>query len=233
MSEKPRVLLVEDDPAIAEVLRLACADAGFELVVVSDLATARRHLDTSHWHAALLDWNLPDGTGIDLCRELRAESTLPILLLTARRDEIDRVLGLELGADDYIVKPFSPREVVARIRAVLRRQRWAESPAPEEAADAVVVDDRRREVRVEGQALSLTRTEYRLVHTLVRSPGRVFTRAELIERAWDAAHVQDRVVDSVVSRVRRKLGHTAEGEPRIRTVHGVGYAFAEEGRSNP
>jgi DNA-binding response OmpR family regulator len=228
MSEKPCVLLVEDDPAIAEVLRLACVDAGLELTVAPDLATARRHLDANGWHAVLLDWNLPDGTGIDLCRELRTSSTLPILLLTARRDEIDRVLGLELGADDYIVKPFSPREVVARVRAVLRRQRWAEhGPAPEESPGAVVVDERRREVRVEGQALSLTRTEYRLVRALARSPGRVFTRAELIERAWDTAHVQDRVVDSVVSRVRRKLGSTEEGEPRIRTVHGVGYAFAE------
>jgi DNA-binding response OmpR family regulator len=227
MSEKTTVLLVEDDPAIAEVLRLACDDAGLDLTVAPDLATARRHLDANDWHAVLLDWNLPDGTGIDLCRELRATSTLPILLLTARRDEIDRVLGLELGADDYIVKPFSPREVVARVRAVLRRQRWAESPAPEEPPGAVVVDEKRREVRVEGRPLSLTRTEYRLVQALAKSPGRVFTRPELIERAWDANHVQDRVVDSVVSRVRRKLGSTEEGEPRIRTVHGVGYAFAE------
>ena len=223
----PRVLLVEDDPGIADLLRLALSDAGFQLTVAPSLAEARTTLAATDFEALLLDLNLPDGSGIDLCREIRQHSTLPILILTARRDEIDRVLGLELGADDYIVKPFSPREVAARIRAVLRRQSWPQGPV-QSSPGGVEVDEMRREVRVAGETISLTRTEYRVVRALARRPGRVFSRAELIEIAWQGAHLQDRVVDSVVSRVRRKLGPTETGEARIRTVHGVGYAFEED-----
>lgn len=223
-----RVLLIEDDPGIADLLRLALADAGLDLDVATDLAQARRRFAEAPWDTILLDLNLPDGSGIDLCREIRLTSTVPILILTARRDEIDRVLGLELGADDYIVKPFSPREVAARIRATLRRQEWPAEEGTAEEGTGVVVDTQRREVRVDGAPISLTRTEFQLVHTLARRPGKVFSRAELIEIVWEGAFLQDRVVDSVVSRVRRKLGSTPAGEPRIRTVHGVGYAFAED-----
>lgn len=223
-----QVLLIEDDPAITDLLRLALIEAGVELQSASDLATARTRLAEIEYDAILLDLNLPDGSGIDLCREIRSSSTIPILILTARRDEIDRILGLELGADDYIVKPFSPREVTARLRAVLRRQNWAaaEPTGSVREVAGISVDEVRREVRVDGESVSLTRTEFQLVVALTSRPGRVFSRAELIDHAWEGAFIQDRVVDSVISRVRRKLGRLPNGESRIRTVHGVGYSCA-------
>ncbi len=225
-----RVLLVEDDAAIAELLRLTLADNGYALVHAPSLAAARAALRAGTFDAILLDLSLPDGNGVDLCREVRAASTVPILILTARRSEVDRVLGLELGADDYVVKPFSPREVVARLSAVLRRQQWAQAPAVATAPirwQGLEVDEGRREVAVDGAPVSLTRTEFDLVLTMVRRPGRVFTRDQLIDLVWHGAFIQDRVVDSVVSRLRRKLGALPDGRTYIRTVHGVGYALGE------
>jgi two-component system phosphate regulon response regulator PhoB len=240
-----RILLVEDETGIANLLRLALVGSGHALVHATTLAEARSALSSTEPDAIVLDLSLPDGDGIDLCRDLRTGSTVPILILTARRGEADRVAGLELGADDYVVKPFSPRELVARIGAVLRRQTWArdtgrrqEAPRPagrphrRRTTDGPVIrwkgveiDERRREVHACGRPVELTRTELRLLLTLARRPGQVFSREQLIEMVWDGAFIQDRVVDSVVSRVRRKLGALADGSPAIRTVHGIGYAF--------
>jgi DNA-binding response OmpR family regulator len=222
------VLLVEDEQGIAEILRLALDEGGYRLDHAVTLAEARQLLVGNGYDAILLDLNLPDGNGIDLCREIRAGSTVPIVILTARQSEVDRILGLELGADDYVVKPFSPREVVARLGAILRRQSWERKP--EEGLGVVrwkgmEVDETRREVRVDGVLVSLTRTEFQLVLTLVSRPGQVFSREQLIELVWNGAYIQDRVVDSVVSRVRRKLGVNPDGQTYIRTVHGVGYAL--------
>jgi DNA-binding response OmpR family regulator len=225
-----RVLLVEDEAGIADLLRLTLADGGFALDHADTLAAARARLKTTRFDVILLDLQLPDGNGIDLCREIRATSTVPIVILTARRSELDRVLGLELGADDYVVKPFSPREVVARLGAVLRRQEWAREPVEAVAVvgwQGLEVDEVRREVRVGGRPVSLTRTEFELVLVMVRRPGRVFSREQLIEVVWHGAYIQDRVVDSVVSRLRRKLGSLPDGRTYIRTVHGVGYALGE------
>ncbi len=226
-----RILLVEDEAGIADILRRTLTDLDFELVHAGTLAVAREHLGNSQFCAVLLDLSLPDGSGMDLCREIRATSTVPVLILTARRSELDRILGLELGADDYIVKPFSPREVAARVTAVLRRQNWEKGT--DRSDDSVlqwrelVIDETRHEVRVDDRPVSLTRTEFAFLTTLMRRPGRVFPRQQLIDAVWDGAFIQDRVVDSVVSRLRRKLGATADGKPYIRTVHGVGYAAGE------
>lgn len=225
-----RILLVEDEAGIADILHRAMGDAGYELVHESTLSGARNRLGNEEFAAVLLDLSLPDGNGMDLCRDIRATSTVPVLILTARRSEIDRILGLELGADDYIVKPFSPREVTARISAVLRRQSWENRPAPSSAMlvwEGLEVDEERHEVRVADHPVSLTRTEFNLLATMLRRPGRVFPRQQLIDTVWDGAFIQDRVVDSVISRLRRKLGDTSDGRPYIRTVHGVGYAVGE------
>jgi len=242
-----QILLVEDEAGIASLLRLAMDGSGHELDHAATLAEARSALSTAEPDVIVLDLSLPDGDGIDLCRELRDSSTVPILILTARRSEADRVTGLELGADDYVVKPFSPRELVARIGAVLRRQTWDRTGNHDEqcasepthsrrrrATDGPIIrwkgleiDEHRREVRSHGAPIDLTRTELRLLLTVARHPGVVFSRNQLIELVWDGAFIQDRVVDSVVSRVRRKLGALDDGDPAIRTIHGIGYAFGD------
>ncbi len=220
------LLLVEDEAGIADILQMAMGDAGHRMEHAPTLTEARRLLARSGFDAILLDLSLPDGNGIELCREVRATSTVPILILTARRSEIDRVLGLELGADDYVVKPFSPREVAARVAAVLRRRSWERHGSSPQAAPvrsgALELDPGRREVRVAGVPVALTRTEFDLLTALLERPGVVRSRQQLIDAVWDGAFIQDRVVDSVVSRLRRKLGSDA---PEIRTVHGVGYAL--------
>jgi len=223
-----KVLLVEDDEGITGMLRMELEEAGYTVDVAPDLATARGALVREEPAIVLLDLNLPDGSGLDLCREIRTRSTVPILILTARRGEVDRVVGLELGADDYVVKPFSPREVIARIGAILRRLGWESGRGGSGRAmerDGLVVDPERCEVTVGGEPVRLTRTEFRLLETLARRPGRVYSREQLIELVWDGAFIQDRVVDSVVSRLRRKLGNSPAGRPYIRTVHGVGYGL--------
>jgi len=223
-----RILLVEDDEGITGMLRMELEEAGYAVEVAPDLAAARSSLAREEPAIVLLDLNLPDGSGLDLCREIRTRSTVPILILTARRGEVDRVVGLELGADDYVVKPFSPREVIARVGAILRRLGWESERAGEGRVlerNGLAVDPDRCEVTVGGSPVHLTRTEFRLLETLARRPGRVFSREQLIELVWDGAFIQDRVVDSVVSRLRRKLGESPSGRPYIRTVHGVGYGL--------
>ena len=231
-----KILLVEDEIEIARTLERPLADAGFSLVHCLTLAEARKTLAVESLAAVLLDLNLPDGNGIELCREIRRESTIPLLILTARRDEIDRIVGLEMGADDYIVKPFSPREIVARISAVLRRQGWSVGDGARSTDDdnaitygGIEVDENRRQVMVDGSVISVTRTEYLLLVTLLRRPGQVYTREQIIELVWDGAYIVDRVVDSVVSRLRRKLGTLPDGRDRIRTIYSVGYSLADVG----
>ncbi|MBN2704925.1 MAG: response regulator transcription factor [Deltaproteobacteria bacterium] len=226
-----KILLVEDEIEIARSLCEPLRAAGFTALHCPDLAAARASLERENPVAMLLDLNLPDGNGIDFCREIRRFSTVPILMLTARRDEIDRVVGLEIGADDYIVKPFSPREVAARVMAVLRRQGWSRARAGDSTAiidyGGIEVDEARRLVTVAGLPVALTRTEYRLLLTLMRRPGQVYTREQIIDLVWDGAYIVDRVVDSVVSRLRRKLGSRSDGREWIRTVHSVGYSLTE------
>jgi DNA-binding response OmpR family regulator len=221
-----RVVVIEDDRVVSETLTLYLERAGFEVVRAYDgvagLALAR---DPSV-ALVLLDLMIPSMNGQEVCRSLRAASRVPIIMITARTSEDDRVSGLELGADDYVSKPFSPREVVARVQALLRRVGGPEAPAPPIALGALEVDLFARQARVEGKPIALTPTEFRLLETLARHPGRVFTRDELVARAlgpdFDGF---DRTVDVHITNLRRKL--EPGREPRfVLTVHGVGYKLA-------
>jgi DNA-binding response OmpR family regulator len=227
------ILIVDDEPAVADVLSFALRKGGFSVRVAGTLAEARRELQ--QWPPALLvlDLGLPDGDGLELCRELRARSgTLPVLVLTCRDEEIDRVMGLEQGADDYVVKPFSPREVVARVRTILRRAAaGGAAPAANELRHGPVVLHRQEHrVTVHGRAVELTPREFDLLHALLAAPRRVFSRQALVEQAYrDEVVVSDRTVDSHVKGIRRKFAEAGEhGFDPIETVYGVGYRARQE-----
>lgn len=218
MSSAARILVVEDEPKIAALLRDYLAAANYHVDLLESGIGVIERVRACAADAVLLDINLPGEDGLSVCRRIRAFSTVPILLVTARVDELDRLLGLELGADDYICKPFSPREVVARVKAVLRRAQKPDGmpPAP------IELDELRFEARVRGRALTLTPVEFRLLGRLALQPGRVFSRQQLIEAAYnDHRVVSDRTVDSHIKNLRRKLADA--GIDPIASVHGVGY----------
>jgi two-component system catabolic regulation response regulator CreB len=229
---RPRILVVEDEPAIADTIVYALSTDGFEPVWCADGAAARQALAAGGAALAILDVGLPDVNGFELFKQLnQAQAALPVIFLTARASEIDRVVGLELGADDYVAKPFSPRELVARVRTVLRRlQKAAQPPAPAAApAHGFAVDDERKQIRWHGRALDLSRIEYRLLKVLVERPGRVFSRDELMQRAWDdPAAAFDRTVDAHVKMLRAKLREIDPGADPIVTHRGLGYSLREE-----
>jgi DNA-binding response OmpR family regulator len=220
------VLIVEDDPDVVRVARAYLERDGFAVIVESDGAAGLLRAQTDAPALVLLDWMLPAMSGLEVLRRLRRESSVPVILLTARTDEVDRVIGLEVGADDYVVKPFSPRELVARVRAVLRRSD-GKAPADEDAVEhgSLRLDPGRRLAAVDGHPLPLTTLEFDLLLTFMRAPGRVFGRDDLIERVWGPAYQGgDRVVDVHVSKLRQKL--VAAGlDGALRTVRGVGYAL--------
>jgi two-component system OmpR family response regulator len=224
----PNVLVADDDGHIREVVRYALEQAGFRVHEAADgretLAVARdQPVDL-----LVLDIIMPELDGIEVCRRLRAESDVPILFLTSRDDEIDRVLGLELGADDYLTKPFSPRELVARIRAVLRRVGPREH-APEQilAHGALTIDPERHRCRCGEREVELTATEFALLQALLGRPGKVYARGELVDRAYGHDHhVTERTIDSHIRRVRRKL-EEAGASDLIETVHGIGYRLRD------
>jgi DNA-binding response OmpR family regulator len=221
------ILVVEDEMKIARLVRDYLVDAGFEVRVAADGEAALASARGAKPDLVVLDLGLPGRDGLDVTRELRKSSNVPIVMLTARGDEADRIVGLELGADDYIVKPFSPRELVARIRAVLRR--GGDGGAPEVLrAAGVEVDLRRMRVSVDGRAVELTPTEFDLLATMVREPGRVFTRGQLLDAVRGVAiDSYERAIDAHVKNIRRKIEPTP-GHPRyVLTVHGVGYRFAD------
>ena len=225
------VLLVEDERDIADLVRYHVEKAGMRFIHAADGGTALRLARAEQPDVALLDLMLPGLDGLEVCRQLRREAAtrrLPIIMLTARGDEVDRVVGLELGADDYVVKPFSPRELLARIRAVLRRVEGTESPAGARAAGALRVDEARHAVTVNGRSLELTAKEFALLTALMRADGRVLSRDQLLETVWgyaNAAEVESRTVDVHIRRLRAKLGAEAR---RIVTVKAVGYRFDGE-----
>ncbi len=221
------ILVVEDERAISDLLRLYISREGFGVQVASDGRSALAAARTMHPAAIVLDVGLPEIDGTEVCRQLRAEGNwVPILFCTARDDEIDRVLGLELGADDYITKPFSPREVVARIKSVVRRASLVSADEAPLVLGAVHVDLVTRRVAVDGAPVSLTATEFDLLAHLMQAPGRVFTREHLLSEVWGyAAVVGTRTVDVHVAQVRAKLGDASP----IRTVRGVGYSAEETG----
>jgi len=222
------ILVVEDEPQIAALVRDYLQNAGFAVLQAADGSSGLTLARTRQPDAIVLDLGLPVVDGLDVVRALRRDSTVPIVILTARGDETDRVTGLELGADDYVAKPFSPKELVARVRAVLRRVEAAARPVERLVTGDLEIDLARRRVTVGGRPIQLTPTEFELLATLAREPGRVFTRGQLL----DAVHgfsleSYERAIDGHVKNLRRKL-EPDPGAPRyVRTVHGVGYALAE------
>jgi len=229
------ILLIEDEPSIADNIVYALKTEGFEVVWHPTAEKGMEAFAQGNFQLVVLDVGLPDRSGFDVCKRLRQTSQVPIIFVTARKDEIDRVVGLEIGADDYIVKPFSPRELSARVKAVLRRTLPA-SPVPaipgrESAvaaqAQGFSLDEERLEVRFRNQLLPLSRYEYRLLKVLLHRPGKVFSRDELMERAWDEpGSALDRTVDAHIKTIRAKL-HAIDPEANpIRTYRGVGYSLA-------
>jgi two-component system, OmpR family, catabolic regulation response regulator CreB len=226
---KPRILVVEDEPAIADTIVYALATDGFEPDWCGTGADALKAVRQRGPALAVLDIGLPDTNGFDLFRQLRElDPALPAIFLTARSSEVDRVVGLELGADDYMAKPFSPRELVARVRSVLRRTQRS-APSSPAAAGVFSVDDEKKSIRFRGHPLELSRTEYRLLKVLVERPGRVFSRDELMERAWDdPAAAFDRTVDAHVKALRAKLREVDATVDPISTHRGMGYSLRED-----
>jgi DNA-binding response OmpR family regulator len=226
------VLFVEDEPAIAEPLTRLLGREGFDVDPVRTAGEAVAHFDRDGADIVLLDLTLPDGDGRDVCRTLRSRSAVPIIMLTARGTETDRIVGLELGADDYVVKPFSVAEVVARIRAVLRRTGRTDDvaealPAPF-AVGGLDIDPAARRVRLDGSEVELTRKEFDLLLELARRAGSVVTREELMSRVWDENWFgSTKTLDVHVGWLRRKLGDDPRDPRFVHTVRGVGFRFAE------
>ena len=228
---KPRILVVEDEPGIADTIRYALSSDGFEPVWCATGEAALAALREQAVALAILDVGLPDLNGFDLFKQLQRIRETPAVFLTARSDEIDRVVGLELGADDYIVKPFSPRELVARVRTVLRRSQRTVAAADVQSPQVLPfdLDAERRRIRFYGRALDLSRYEYGILATLIARPGRVFTRDELLDKVWDGDRDSyDRTVDAHVKTLRAKLKAVAPQVEAIVTHRGTGYALAED-----
>jgi two-component system response regulator RegX3 len=226
---KRTVLLVEDEESITAPLSEALAREGFEPVIAGTAAEALELASERSPDLILLDLMLPDGSGLDVCRELRSRSAVPIIMVTARGEELDRVVGLEVGADDYVVKPFSAREVIARIRAVLRRTATAAAPPPAEVVELgdLRVDGARRSASLAGEPLELSRKEFDLLRLLVESAGAVVTRERLIDEVWDTNWFgSTKTLDVHVSALRKKLGDDPTTPRYIHTVRGVGFRFA-------
>ncbi|HEY6200884.1 MAG TPA: two-component system response regulator CreB [Candidatus Binatia bacterium] len=228
-NKKPRILVVEDEPAITETIQYALETDGFETVCVATGKPVPSLLEEQPIDLIVLDIGLPDVSGVELCKELRESHPVPVIFLTARKDEIDRVVGLEIGADDYIVKPFSPRELSARIRAVLRRvQKQPAAPQPSPTR-GFRIDDSRRRITYCGAPLDLSRYEYNLLKVLVLRPGHVFSRDQLMDLAWEVPEASmDRTVDAHIKNIRIKLkAVTPEIDPVV-THRGIGYSLRED-----
>ena len=224
---KPRILIVEDEPGIADTLQYALRTEGFEPAWVATGEAALVQVRDQPPALVILDVGLPDSSGFEIFKRLRATSDVPVVFLTARSDEIDRVLGLELGADDYVPKPFSPRELVARVRSVLRRTTKPAAAVPG-LASPVAVDEGRRQIRYYGQLLELSRYEFGLLKTLAARPGHVYSREALLERVWgEESESIDRTVDAHVKTLRAKMKQVAADLEPIRTHRGSGYALSE------
>jgi DNA-binding response OmpR family regulator len=234
MNKHPRILICDDDPIVHQSLSLYLDNEEFEHDSAFDGKSALEMTRRERYDLMLLDQMMPGMTGMDVCQSVRRESTLPIIMLTARGEEIDRILGLEMGADDYIVKPFSPREVVSRIKAVLRRT-GTQTAAKEEKLTTLTfgqleVQPERYSVRLGGQAIACTPREVELLHLLCSHPGRVFDREQILSRIWGYDFFGDtRTVDTHIKRLRQKLACEEMGRAwDIITVYGVGYKFEAE-----
>jgi two-component system catabolic regulation response regulator CreB len=224
---KPKILIVEDERAIADTIQYALETDGFETRCLSSGSPVISLLAQEAFDLVVLDIGLPDISGLELCKEIRKTHQLPVIFLTARSDEVDRVVGLEIGADDYVVKPFSPRELAARVRAVLRRTRPAPVPTPSQ--NTFTIDESRRQIAYSGTPLELSRYEYNLLVILIERPGHVFSREQLMQLAWDEPETaMDRTVDAHIKNIRAKLKTINPGIDPIMTHRGIGYALKED-----
>ncbi|WP_437337741.1 MULTISPECIES: winged helix-turn-helix domain-containing protein [unclassified Sorangium] len=223
-----KVLVVEDEPAIAESIAYFLRRDGFAATVATTLAAAEREIDKAD--LIILDLMLPDGSGFDLIGQVRRSGArAAIIVLSSRDGEADRVAALETGADDYVTKPFSPREIVARVRAVLRRAARPQAPDAAPAPLPLMVDEATRRAHVNGQKVDLTRVEFDLLACMLAAPGRVFTRAQLIDRVWgDGFAITDRTIDSHVKGLRKKVVEAGGDADLIETVRGVGYRVTDK-----
>jgi two-component system phosphate regulon response regulator PhoB len=223
-----RVLIVDDEPDLLELVRFQLEQAGFEVETAPDGRVGLEAIRRRRPALVVLDWMLPDLPGTEVCRQLRADPELrdlPVLLLTAKAEEIDRVVGFEIGADDYVTKPFSPRELVLRVQAILRRAAGERSNGGVLERGLLRLDAERHRCAVEGRELELTAKEFGLLETLMSRPGRVLSRQQLLDEVWGSdISVTERTIDTHLKRLREKLG--AAGD-QIETVRGVGYRFAE------
>ncbi|GAA6141744.1 response regulator [Hydrogenophaga sp. 5NK40-0174] len=235
-AQGPVVLVVEDERKLNALLCDYLRNAGMVPVAVHDGLAVPDAFEAHQPALMLLDLNLPGRDGVAVCKDIRVSSTLPIIMMTARVDEIDKLIGLEAGADDYVCKPYSPREVVARVKAQLRRTRWGSSPqslsesmpsvASESMDPRLEIDLTRWRVRLNEEQVDLTPAEIRLLHALYTQPGRVLSRQQLLDHLHDDGRaVTDRTVDSHVRNLRRKLANAGDGRDPVRSVYGVGYAF--------
>jgi two-component system response regulator RegX3 len=223
-----RVLVVEDEESFSDALSYMLRKEGFEVSVAETGPAALTEFDRTGADIVLLDLMLPEMSGTEVCRQLRSKSQVPIIMITARDSEIDKVVGLEIGADDYVTKPYSPRELVARIRAVLRRQTVdvAETSSPTLTVGPVRMDVDRHVVTVDGAPVQLPLKEFELLELLLRNAGRVLTRGQLIDRIWGADYVGDtKTLDVHVKRLRSKVEPTPSNPRHIVTVRGLGYKF--------
>ena len=226
------ILVVEDEQAIAEAVRARLLSEGYQVRVVHDGPQAIADVRAHRPDLVVLDLMLPGMDGLEVCREIQKDEWIPVLMLTARTDEADKVAGFAVGADDYLTKPFSLRELAARVRAIIRRMDRIQRSTPQEPETRfdLSIDPARRRVLRSGEEVMLTPLEFEILLALARNPGVVLSRDTLMDRVWGYRdYAGGRVVDSHVARIRRKLGDEAAEPKYIRTVHGVGYAFREDG----
>jgi len=225
------ILVVDDEPQIVQVVRDYLEHGGFTVVTAAEGSTALRVAATQHPDLVILDLALPGIDGLDVTRSLRRNGTVPIIMLTARTDESDKLVGLELGADDYLTKPFSPKELVARVRSVLRRSEAARAPADVVRVGEVELNLPSMELRIGGRSIELTPTEFQLLVTMARQPGRVFSRSQLLHAVHGVAFDSyERAIDAHVKNLRRKIEPDPHSPRYLLTVFGVGYRFADARR---
>lgn len=227
----PHVLLLEDDPAIARTICYALERDGIAVTHSLLIADARRQWNSTQFDVLLMDVGLPDGNGLDWCRELRSTGSIaPVLVLSARGEEMDKVLGLELGADDYLSKPFSPRELLARTRALLRRSRQFQPQAQVQSSQALQIDEQGQRILIHSRTLDLTRREYQLLQSLIQSAGRILSREALLEQIWGLdSESTDRTVDTHIKTLRAKLRERLPDHEVIITHRGLGYSLNQPG----
>ena len=228
---KPLILVIEDEPSVAENILYALETDGFKAAWHATAGAGRTALRNDPFDLIVLDVGLPDGSGFELCKEIRKTSAIPVVFLTARAEEVDRVVGLEIGADDYMVKPFSPRELVARVKAILRRTEKAFEPDAAEPPDPRLpfrIDAERFLIAYHGEPLKLTKYEFKILETFIRRPGRIFTREALMNQVWEEPDASmERTVDAHIKSLRAKLRAVRPEEDPIVTHRGLGYCLKE------